>query len=89
MVSYYAGWNLRFPQSDDPPILFLHGDEDDTTQWQAVVAFCEESRKAGRVCEYNIYKDTGHSFTHRYRPVPSAAMPAGAGSFPQEILHDP
>ncbi len=64
MVSYYLGSNLRFPQSDDPPILFLHGDKDHRTQWQEVVAFCEESRKADRVCEYKIYKDTYHSFTH-------------------------
>ncbi len=64
MVSYYLGSNLRFPQSDDPPILFLHGDKDHRTQWQEVVAFCEESRKAGRVCDYKIYKDTYHSFTH-------------------------
>jgi len=64
MISYYLGSHLRFPHSDDPPILFLHGDKDDRTQWQEIVAFCEESRKEGRVCDYKIYKDTTHSFTH-------------------------
>ena len=64
MVMYYPGSNIPFPNTDVPPILFLHGDSDEV-RWQEISDYCKETKKEGRVCEYKIYKNTTHSFTHR------------------------
>jgi len=68
MIAYYPGSNVPFPSVDTPPILFLHGELDEVKP-KTIEDFCSETIKAGRHCEYNIYKNTTHSFTHptKYR----------------------
>ena len=63
-VSYYVGRGVEMPSTDLPPILFLHGDKDVETDAKTVVAFCEELKRMGNVCEAKIYKATYHAFTH-------------------------
>ncbi len=63
-VSYYVGRGVEMPSTDLPPILFLHGDKDVETDAKTVVAFCEELKQMGNVCEAKIYKATYHAFTH-------------------------
>ncbi len=66
-VSYYVGRGVEMPSTDLPPILFLHGDKDVETDAKTVVAFCEELKQMGNVCEAKIYKATYHAFTHNSR----------------------
>lgn len=63
-VSYYVGRGVEMPSTDLPPILFLHGDKDIETDAKTVVAFCDELKQMGNVCEAKIYKATYHAFTH-------------------------
>lgn len=65
VVSYYMGSGVPTPRPEYPPILFLHGDKDYTTPWERIVHFCEVQIKEGNICEYKIYENTTHSFTHK------------------------
>ncbi|HSF97008.1 MAG TPA: dienelactone hydrolase family protein [Thermohalobaculum sp.] len=64
VVSYYIGNGVPTARREYPPALFLHGDLDDVTPPDSIARFCERQREFGNVCDYHIYENTTHSFTH-------------------------
>ena len=67
VVNYYIG-NAIVPWvkgTKHPPILFLHGEEDETVQPIEITNYCEIQRENGTICDYHIYKGIGHAFTHQ------------------------
>ena len=66
IVLYYIG-NAIVPwinPLDHPPTLFLHGDQDGIVEPIEIENYCNLQRQNGHICEYKIYKDVTHSFTH-------------------------
>ena len=65
-VSYYVGNSIDvMPTPDLPPILFLHGDRDPEVSAKEVVAFCDEQKQLGNVCEAKILRGASHAFTRK------------------------
>ena len=69
IVSYYVGRLYLVPsgRSEYPPILFLHGERDQESDPEQIRAFCAAQERLQKICEYHIYKDVYHAFTHRSR----------------------
>ena len=65
VVAYYIGNNVPTWRSVYPSIFFLHGELDDVTPWKNIVNFCNEHKAEGKICEYKIYNNTTHAWTHR------------------------
>ena len=45
-----------------PPMLLLHGTEDQTVPYSTITQFTQEMQEAGNRCELHTYKDGGHLF---------------------------
>ena len=65
VVAYYIGNGVPTPRPEYPATLLLHGDLDKVTPWERIISFCKDQKAEGKICEYKIYKDTTHAFTHR------------------------
>lgn len=65
LVAYYIGSGVPTPRPEYPAVLFLHGDKDHVTPWKQIVSFCRNQKTEGKICEYKIYENTTHSFTHK------------------------
>jgi dienelactone hydrolase len=67
VVSYYVGY-LRLGVGEVggnlEAILFLHGDKDIETPAEDVERFCKKAIVSNIACEFEIYKNTYHAFTH-------------------------
>ena len=64
IVSYYIGSSLNTTDSNLPPILFLHGDEDINVDADKIHQFCSTQKARGRICEVEIYQHGRHAFDH-------------------------
>jgi dienelactone hydrolase len=64
IVSYYIGPSLNVTDTNLPPILFLHGDEDNNVDADKILQFCSTQKARGKVCEVEIYKHGRHAFDH-------------------------
>jgi len=76
IVSYYIGPTLNSTQRKLPPILFLHGDEDNNTAVEKIQLFCAAQKSLGGICDVEIYQHGRHAFDH-----PMARM----GGYNEEI----
>jgi carboxymethylenebutenolidase len=65
IVSYYIGPSLKIPNQNIPPILFLHGDEDNNVNPEEILKYCDFQKAGGRVCQVQIYAHGRHAFDHR------------------------
>lgn len=65
VVAYYMGNRAPNSKPDYGPVLFLHGELDLVIPWKRIVYFCKRQKAIGKICEYKIYKNTTHSFTHQ------------------------
>ena len=64
IVSYYIGPSLPAPNQALPPILFLHGDEDNNVNPEKILQYCDLQKLKGNVCQVEIYKNGRHAFDH-------------------------
>lgn len=76
IVAYYVGPKLNMTDSKLPPILFLHGDQDNHVDPKQIQLFCKAQKSLGGICEVEIYQDGRHAFDH-----PLARM----GAYNEEI----
>jgi len=60
---------VTYVTPDDPPILILHGEKDQTVPYQQGVLFAEVLRRAGNACALIRVLNAGHGFT----PTPAGA----------------
>jgi acetyl esterase/lipase len=60
---------VAYVTADDPPILVLHGEKDQTVPFQQGAIFAEALRLAGNACALIKVKNAGHGFT----PTPAGA----------------
>ena len=69
VVNYYQGGyiNIWTKSVRHPPTLFLHGDQDVHVKPFEIIDYCKLQRESGAVCDYHIYEDVGHAFTHKSR----------------------
>ena len=64
VIAYYIDNSVPTSRPDYKAVLFLHGEQDRTTPWKGIVSFCKNQKAEGKICEYKIYKNTTHAFTH-------------------------
>lgn len=64
VVAYYIGNRVPTSRPDYRAVLFLHGELDSVTPWKGIVSFCKNQKAEGKICEYKIYKNATHAFTH-------------------------
>lgn len=63
VVSFYIGPIIGSNSEFLPPVLFLHGDQDVYVNTTQIENFCDvQKRVYKRICDYEIFKDTKHSF---------------------------
>ena len=67
VVSYYIGNSIVpwIKGTKHPPILFLHGEEDQMVQPIEITNYCEIQRENGTICDYYIYEGVRHAFDHK------------------------
>ncbi|MDA9982931.1 dienelactone hydrolase family protein [Gammaproteobacteria bacterium] len=64
VVSYYIG-NMIVPWIEPlnhPPILFLHGDQDQEVQPIEIINYCKVQKERGTVCDAHVYEGVKHAF---------------------------
>lgn len=64
IVSYYIGPSLDIPNQNLPPILFVHGDEDNNVDYKKILQFCDLQKMRGHICQVEIYEHGRHAFDH-------------------------
>ena len=68
-ISYYIGNSIdTMPTSDLPPILFLHGADDERVDADMIPMFCGMQRDLGGTCEAKIYSGVRHAFDYEDAP---------------------
>lgn len=55
---------IKFVSNDAPPVLVVHGDEDDIVPISQSEALIAEFRRCGVEHEYHVYPGEGHSFSY-------------------------
>lgn len=64
IVSYYIGPSLNIPIQNLPPMLFLHGYEDNNVNPEKILQYCAMQKSEGRICEVELYENGKHAFDH-------------------------
>lgn len=64
IVAYYIGPSLEIPEQVTPPLLFLHGNEDNNVDPKNILQFCDLQIQNGYICEVEIYERGRHAFDH-------------------------
>jgi dienelactone hydrolase len=62
VVAYYTGPSSGPNDELQPPILFLHGDQDSRVSPGHIRRFCQRQLNMGTVCKVHIYEGVTHAF---------------------------